>query len=323
MIMKQPTKQSQEMDKKKIEAIFSELGFNEDKLIHRGSKSYISHGEIEGSKILVKVLPTSEASKIKSYLKELEVEKIISAAISSGQTKDFNHTEVIKTGQNEEYFWVLRKYYAGDSLCDYSKLQDTTLFGYDVIEDKFVDQYETLLPRIVSSLEHLSSVPAQNDIFSNRLSLDLSQDNLKQIAEIAQLDIAKLNNWYESFAKKEISGESLSASWGDMVPANVIIDKDLAVYFSDFEWFSWDNRMFDVAFFWLFLHRYPEWQKKLLSLSLKNEADKLNFRLSLARIVVNCKWHHRFLAHYQKTGENFVWYNYLVKITSDNFFEEL
>jgi len=100
-------------------------------------------------------------------------------------------------------------------------------------------------------------------------------------------------DYYQSHKHKLSDAKSAMVCMGDLNPANILVC-DQEVYLTDFEWFGVDNDMYDIAFYWLFLWKYPDWQKSLTRRYVLSELDEENFRLNIIRITLSCPWWNRF-----------------------------
>jgi thiamine kinase-like enzyme len=71
---------------------------------------------------------------------------------------------------------------------------------------------------------------------------------------------------------------------GDFVPSNIIVTQDKKIVFTDFEYFCIDNSSLDLAYLWLYLWRYPDWQNELLKKYPNINQD--DFQISVLRILL-------------------------------------
>jgi hypothetical protein len=297
--------------------LIEELGFIEKEVIHINSRqdNFVIHGEIDGKDILFKAVSESDQKKVRGFTKEDYVEKLFQKTETDSEAFNFVRTKAIRTGHKYGLFYILRSFDEGKSLCDYSNLQKTTLFGYDVVLMEYEQNYKEILADLKKYLESLKLVGINQTVIptnylNQRFSEELSHENLRQISKQTGSDLMQMVDFYESNLLAYSDKVNTIACLGDLVPPNFIIDPKGRSIMTDFEWFAFDNYMNDPVFLWLFLHQYPKWQTEIIQLFVKTESDKLNFRMALIREVVNCTWHYRFADFYDTNKRPFLWYGY-------------
>ncbi len=275
----------------------------------KNNKFFVQAGLQIHHPVLIKFAVNDERKKVEGFQKEKLVEDLLCKYPGNNQ---FNRAKVIGFGQNDEYAWLIREYIDGECLGNYDERKDSILFGYDDLNSKFKDKYENVIDQLKNSLNFLIQIkekenPRHN--FKQRFPLELSPENIEKIEKFRGNDLKNVIDFYEK--KKDDYFVHFSAVTSDLIPSNLFYNKG-RVYFSDFEWFCFDNYLLDATYLWLFLWRYPQWQKAIEKQFLLTESDKIDFKLNLIRIIINCPWHERIINRFSNE-EDFPWYDYLRK----------
>jgi hypothetical protein len=105
------------------------------------------------------------------------------------------------------------------------------------------------------------------------------------MSEILSVDLTIARNFLVDISEKMFNVENLAIQAVDLTPTNIFVLQDSEVLFSDFEWLGLENYMLDIAFLWLLLWRYPDWQKKLAEGAI-GEEDLEYFQANIIRIIL-------------------------------------
>lgn len=261
--------------------------------------------------VLLKNISKSYQKKLDSFRKEIKVEEILA---SSSFSSSFKRVQVLKDGEDEENYWVIRQYIDGDSLARYDNSKNITLFGYDKIEDEYLANKTEIIKKVAENILNFQKIDAKNvQNWPNRYEKDLNNYDIKGMESWLGFSLEKALGFYHNNSTNYFSEKNLKASIGDLLPANLIIDTNSEIFFSDMEWFSRDNYMVDISFFWLFLWRYPDLQKEFLSILVKTDEDKDNFRASIIRQIIG--WYQKILKANKddelKAYKKHIWARYL------------
>ena len=272
-----------EADYKKI---FSGLGFKELVSIKKDIKSgyYISHGVIADKEVVIRILTKTDKLRVKNYKKELAISKILGNGRPKETLSKFACAREI--GENDKFIWSIRDYVDGEviSLYDPKKI----LMGFDEINSKFVKKQDSIIRGVKENLGFLWSIePTKDDIgLIERFDRNFDQNKIEFIESNLGISLSKQVKFYNENKDKVFSPENIKASFGDLIPANIIYTTDEKVVFLDFEWFSFDHYLADVSFFWLYLWNYPDWQKKLLDSFIEIENEKKSFQINVLRQLI-------------------------------------
>jgi len=277
---------------KDYENIINNLNFIEKLSIRKNFEKgyYIVRGDINGRDVLLKIIPNKDKDRVDKFTRELTVDKIIDKHNEYIDRPLINVTEILTSGKNKDYFWVIRKYYPGTSL---ARLEGTRSFlGYDRIRPKFIISRKKIVSQIVESISALQELT--NDFrklgvkkrsFQSRYNNDIEKNSLNQLEKKLSVDLTNHRDIFNRISDKYLSREQLVATHADLSPANIIVRNDGKLFLSDFERFCFDNYTLDFAYLWLFLYRYSKWQKELVKLSLHNDQDRELFLASIIRIL--------------------------------------
>lgn len=267
--------------------LIKKINIYEKEVIRKNLKHgfFIIHGSYDKKDVLVKAVSKKEKDKVKSMEKEISVNQILQNKFK----KIFIGTKVIKVGQNKDFVWIIRDYYEGESLAN-SEDKNEIICGYDKLQKKYLSYKTTIIKQVIKNLNLLRKIDINTfkavPFFEGKYKIDLEKYYLSDIENGIQYDINKSVNYYNKIKKDFFNKDNVKANIGDLNPSNVIITKEIKVLFADFEWFSFDNYMMDLSFFWLFLWRYPDWQKEFLEKAINNNSDKLFFLASIIRQII-------------------------------------
>ncbi len=268
-----------------FKGIFEDSGFSPEKLfLFDQSKLRCSvMGKIGNVQCFLKIVKLSDA-RVQRYKKEYQVEKLFCSNAKNGN--DIARVQILNDGENLEYYWLIRKFYPGNSLSSYSN-QKKPLFGYDLITRRYSKKVDILKP-IINNIRVFKKIqkggPLERELPMYVLEMD--DKLISGIEKGINLSLEKQLNFIITIKHDYLDGVNTCASMGDLTPANIIITKSNEVLLSDFEWFSFDNYMMDTAHLWLFLWRYPRWQKELFSAMVASNKAEDFFRVSLIRIIL-------------------------------------
>jgi len=249
---------------------------------------FISSGLKENKEILIKVSPDNDLEKWIQYKKELKADKVINQINSNKKGgKQIKKPSVINIGKNESIQWLLREYIEGETLSEYDF--NKPIKGYDVLKEDFVKK-EYLIDQIanfINTCKNNSSGTISKFSSVNRYESNLDKLNLDNVCNEINFDLFYSRKIYNKNLATYLNKSNLCVSFGDFIPSNILINNSEEVFISDFEWLSIDNNTTDGAMLWLFLHRYPKWQKRLIAKLIKNRNDQLLFNMSVIRIILN------------------------------------
>jgi thiamine kinase-like enzyme len=132
------------------------------------------------------------------------------------------------------------------------------------------------------------------------------------------IDLSNQEIFFNKIKGEYFKKENIKACINDLTPANVIIKDDGQLVFSDFELFSFDNYTVDIAYLWIFLWRYRNWQRELLLNTIKNDRDREYFRASIIRIMfLLYDWPYNSMKNkpklkHEKYNRRHIWAKYLI-----------
>lgn len=289
-----------------FDKLLTQLDFKQEEVFKQNAESgdFLIRGIFQGKKVVLKVVSKEEPAKIRKIKKEFFVDRLL---------PNLNTTRMIVEGETELLFYGIRQYLDAQVLSGQNV--DQTLFGYDQIDPKYAQNW-SILNQIISSVDQIRavSVAKAQEVFASEFTCKryklcpLEKKTLPQMPESvweqSKKSIEYFNDNYKLLKDEVVSN-------GDLNPANVLIEEDGKVCLIDLEWFGVENRMYDIAFFWLFLWRYPEWQKRWLENYLKTEEDQKLFQLNLIYLIGNCAWFNRFEKFEEKYGFTHAWLSYL------------
>lgn len=306
------------LKEKEYQNLLKEIGIKEIGIYHKD----LNYGLVtikgiwQEKVVLLKIISKAHPKKVQSFKKECLIEDYLTQ-IKGKKEDNLPRTKVISNNENSQFFWIIREYITGDSLANSSGYKEI-LFGYDKIQDKYLSERDNYLRQISDGLSLLKTlnVNTRKSLQINRYKKEITDYNIKEIEAGIDIDLSKQLSFFDKIRKEFFADINLCATIGDLLPANIIITKDDKIIFSDFEWFSFDNYISDLSFLWLFLWRYPNWQKKLLIFNL-NKKDENFFRVSLIRQIIG--WYSnpfdpRFKVNkdQRKEYKKHIWSDYLI-----------
>lgn len=278
---------------KDYQNITSELDFQEIDAIKKDFKNgeFIVRGVIKRRDVIIKMLPKKNKARIDALKKELLVNDLLEKHNNDLSKSEIVNAKIIAAGENHKYFWIIRRYYSGGSLAKYHPTS-SFLKGYDIIRPNYRNKYLDIIEKISDNINSLSQMT--NDF--RKIGVAKSTIKRRYLEEFSSADIKKIDNFLNTNNLNNLklfldsqrcyfSKDNVVACIGDLAPSNIIITDMNEVVFSDFGWFCFDNYTIDIVFLWLFLWRYKKWQSHLVRLMIKNDQDRLNFQLSLIRII--------------------------------------
>ena len=278
--------------RKDYEDIIDQLGFVEKLAIKKNFKKgkYIVRGDIRGRDVLLKIVPRKNKHRVETFKKENTIIKLIEKHNENFDNPLINITKVLVTGRNKKYFWIIRRYYPGTSM---ARLKlGKPLLGYDKIRPKFIIKRGEYLNKITESITALQGLTndfrklgVKKELVKYRHFENIKINNPKKLEKELGIDLSDHQEFYKKIKKTYLSKENIVATQADLTPANIIIRSDGMLYLSDFELFCFDNYTLDIAYLWIFLFRYPKWQKGLLENTINNDQDRDFFRASIIRIL--------------------------------------
>lgn len=250
---------------------------------------FIYKCDYQGGKALLKITPFSDQEKLFKQKKEVSVSEIISDFNSQNPQNQISFLKVLKSGVEEEHFWMLRVFEEGDSLSGTSELEAIVpLRGYDYVKKNYLGGKDDFIKAIFENLKSLQSIDCnlfgQIKTWPKRFKSDFSDLNFTLAEQNLGISLKKTLNFYNEIKDDYFDNNNIKICVGDLNPANVIINHQNKVILTDFEYFCLDNYTLDLAFLWLYLWRYPDWQTELEKYI--EPADEDYFRASIIRIVL-------------------------------------
>jgi len=280
--------------RKDYEKIANSLDFKEKFAIKKNFEKgyYIVRGEIKGRDVLLKIVPNIDKIRAALVEKERIVDEILEEHNKNISKPLIVKARVLMTGRNDKYSWIIRRYYPGLSLA--RMLPKRPMLGYDVIRPVFILKRSKIINLVVDNIKSLQSLT--NDFrslgikktdFDKYFEHNIEKLITEDLEKVLGIDLFLHREFYNTNKTKYLSREFKLAAATDLSPANIIIKDDGVLVFSDFELFSFDNYTMDAAYLWLFLYRYVNWQRRLTNLIIKNDQDRIFFRMSVIRILLS------------------------------------
>lgn len=232
------------------------------------------------------ILKVADINEGKDFTREIERNKILDSLLL-GSSDIINHPKILKSGINEHYNWIIREFVEGESLSG-NFGDERYFFGYDVVDDKFINKRDIITTQLVEYLKIAKSIKADktHEHMSSRYNFDINKYDWALISKKINVDLSNQMDFYKKILAQYSDTSNQSLCFGDLNPGNVLIGENDEVIFSDFEWLCFDNFTFDVAFLWLFLWRYPDWQKYLVDNLISGDKEKEFFRASIIRQII-------------------------------------
>lgn len=276
---------------KKYKKLIASLDFVPNKIIKNESDSFVSKGKIKNKKVLLKIY----AKKSKNYYITAKREIIVDNLIKSD--KDIILLNIIRldrSGEDNQWIWLVRDYIEGDSLSPeqaYSKI-DILLNKYSLIKKEYLNKSDLILEQIITIMNDFSKLNIKlinnvedKRLLNSRFKKNFQKKDIDNIEKAANISLKEQMSIL-SESKSCYSSKNLSITISDLNLANIIIDKNCKVYFSDFGQVAIDNYMTDPVFLWLFLWRYPDWQNKIINTFVKNDYDEKCFIVCIIRQIL-------------------------------------
>lgn len=239
------------------------------------------------SEFLLKLVTSKNAAKIQLYQKEVAISNIISTYLPN-----LHAIHALECGYLDNYFWVLREYMPGESLCQEDSISDTSrglIYTLSNLKENFVSQRNSIIPIIANNIKILESskglynnikTTSWNRRFCWPINANMLENIPKPLKSVFEQSLRFKENGY-------LSEESLCLSVSDLIPSNILISSGGEIYFFDFEWMCLDNYTTDMSMLWLFLWRYPDWQNELIYCLELDNNSKNYFLISVAKIIAN------------------------------------
>jgi len=308
--------------KKNILCLFSQIDVtNYHPLsVDYSGEYFVGMANWKKQKVVVKV--GRKETHLKRFLKEIEINGYIIQGNSLSK-KNFLTTNVLDFGQNDEYCWVIRQFYKGTPFGKIPKIGDP--FFSHPVSRKFEINRTKICSMIVENVMSLQSF-SNNDKtshFQKRIN-NFIVNHENRIENITQVNLSPMNILYDNIGDEYLSEKWTKASICDLTPANIIVSEGQQdLVFLDLEWLSLDNSTIDFAYLWLFLWKFPLWQRELVINYQAVEGFRDDFfRISIARIILY--WYTRLLMIKENKQEklailkNHVWTRYL-RATGESF----
>jgi hypothetical protein len=296
--------------------ILDDIGFKIEKSVIEEPEfgRLLVRGRYQGDPALIKIYNFNQARE-KRLKKEKIVDEIINNYNKNNQQK-IEKVDVLSLDSNGDFIWLIRKYYLGESLANpVGQLSDlNVLLNHDLVNEKFSKNFKEIIGQVILNLKSLRKINdsrlEDQNYFDSRFYKEINLEKCENNGNKLGLDIGQIIKNYDKLTFDYFDQRYSTASVNDLTPSNILVGDNLKIHLLDFELFALDNYTIDFVFLWLFLWRYPEWQKCLINDLIKSETDKEFFRVSLIRIVVsNLEWFLRLPGEENRQGH--IWIKYL------------
>lgn len=248
--------------------------------------------------------------KYPDIIANIEKERSFTSLISSPKFKSSKKNlfiSYIKAGKFGKFYWAIREFRAGTSL-SYIDIK-RSLVGYDILRKKYIDKNKMILNSIFEGLDFLQSLPAQSIKQGSRYKRDVSEYDIPGIEGYLGIKLTKILEFFNKYKNTYWSIDRMAICHGDLSPSNIIVSEK-EVYLIDYELSSVDNRMMDIAYLWLFLWRYPNWQHDIIEAYVEDQEMQVEFTISVQRILLFIYWlPGNFLKGQSRAKEDIISYN--------------
>lgn len=276
---------------KDYQNVLATLRIKEKAIIKRDFQRglFTLEGKQGEKEVLLKVVAKNQKEKVRQLKKEIDVSRIF-----KDRLEWFKEIAVIERGRIGAFFYLIRKYARGASLGFPYNLDKrlNAVDRYSFIQEHYLKRYRSIIKQIALLIKSLQAVKtdwlkdlSSKDLFSHHYPLDIKKRVKSYLEEKLVVDLESSFNFYQRIKKDYKLLQFWKPSMGDLTPANIVFTKEGKILLIDFGFFSLDNPMLDVASFWLFLWRYPSWQREWLRYFIENKKDKDYFRASVIRII--------------------------------------
>ncbi|TSC93694.1 MAG: hypothetical protein Athens101428_574 [Candidatus Berkelbacteria bacterium Athens1014_28] len=300
--------------KEDFQKIICQLHFEPKNLISGDQRLgvYIARGFITGKEVLLKIYSKNNKEKFYAVKKEILVDKVVSSHNKIAKTP-IDIIKVIAHGENNKVAWIVRQFRKGSPLTPTKNYQknDILINKYCLIDKRFLNTKLKILPQIFYNLEAFRRVDKKllmrrevSKYFVGRFQPDLENYGIKVLGQKLGFSLDSQLQNYNKNKSTYLNKNNLYVSVSDLNLANIMVNEDEKVIFFDFEQLCLDNYMIDPSFFWLFLWRYPDWQKKVLDHFVKTFEDKNFFISSVIRQIIG--WYDNIFVKYSDKKENII-----------------
>lgn len=272
--------------------------FNDYKLIKSNKTigNYIFKCVTSDNKnVVIKIISKKYDLILSSYQREHFNSDLLNKYNSEVDEKQkIEFTNVITSAEDNNYYWIIREYIDGESLSEDMQNYDNLNLKYfsSKLNHSYFDQIVQKLALIHQIKLRLLNKDLLEFISKNpKKILDQPLEYIKSRKEKPQINLAQHENYLNKFINNYSDEKNQVVVMGDLNPANIIISPQHKVIISDISNMSYDNCMFDFAYFWLFLWQSREWQNKLVEKYVKNQEDKEFFILTVIRTLLPIAWH--------------------------------
>ena len=273
---------------KTLDLIYQESSFVPDKIIkaYAGSSFFVI-GKYRGETAILRTSPLDDKDKLEKLSRESEASRIINDYIKHKSDK-ISFNAILASGQKNDLAYSIRKYQDIPTLSPDNEDNTSILHGLDLIRNTFLDRDKIILKSIINNINNLQKIDVDfAKSFKNRFKFELQDKDIELIKKYLSIDLTSQQKFYLANSKNYCSESNLKICMGDLIPPNILVDRNFDITLFDFEWFCADNYMLDLSFFWLFLWRYPNWQQNLLLNIAVTDQDKLFFQMSVIRILIS------------------------------------
>lgn len=308
-----------------LEKIYKEINFVKSKVINKYlDGGFFVIGEYKGRSAILRTSPVSNKNKIIKMQREYEGSKIIDSYCQNNDLK-ISFNKIITSGTNQDLKYIIRKYSKDETLSMHEENNKPVLHGFDIIRDTFINDSGVILDDLINNIRNLQKIDSRIiknstknlKLFSNRFDYTIPQNKVEIVERELNVVLDSQMEFYSEHLDEYCSDENIKICMGDLIPPNILVTKDKHIILLDLEWFGIDNYMFDFSYLWLYLWKYPKWQKYLMSKIIITQKDKNFFHLSIIRSLIN--WYsHAFetakgadLEYKVNFYQNHIWLKYL------------
>jgi hypothetical protein len=314
--------------------LIKELNFQELQVVRKDFNEgvFLLTGQINKKPVFFKIFPLFDKRRLEGIRKEVKVDKIIKKHNEMRTSVFIDRTEILNYGNNKDFNWLIRTFYQGETLGQIKSSLENAIFAdkLSVIRREFLLNRDNIINQIAKNIFDFRTINYSDEfLFSRRYKSNIEEYDIGTVEEALNIKLKNQLFFYKFNKIQYFRKSNINACIGDLTTTNILIKNNGDLFFSDFEWFSFDNQMMDIAFLWLYLWRYPDWQHIFLKHFIEEQKDKFNFRASIIRILTdlfNLKFDKKIILNdkilgVRKAYKNHIWAKYL--IAAGNSFETI
>jgi serine/threonine protein kinase len=269
----------------------------------------VAEADYQNIKVLVKIGLKENQDLTAKISKECTIGRILKQIYLENDILD-DLAKIVECGADQEFAWLVREYIQGEPMAEYIEEinKEPALISYSKIKECYLNNWQVYFGQIVSSIKK-TKIYRKKHIdelieLGQRFPTKLSQNDLGKCREAYGPSIETSLSFYDENIKQYTDRANMSPVFGDLVPSNIIINKN-EVKYTDLEYFSFDNSLVDIAWLWLFLYSYPDIQDYIIKNTIKTQQEEINFRCSVIRMIVGYRWYAWF-----KDNQDHPWHRY-------------